>query len=90
MELEACRSGGVSGAKKIPFVRLAFEGVFVKSITMNITEDAVPAETLVFSYKRVQIESVWTDNDTGERLIEKPRHYGWDFENNKQWKGEGE
>ena len=87
VELEACRTGGIPGAPKLPFVRLVFEGVFVKSINMSISEDALPSETLVFSYERVQIESIWTDNETGKRLIEQPRHYGWDFKNNKQWEG---
>ena len=87
VELEACRTGGIPGAPKIPFVRLIFEGVFIKKITMSVSEDALPSETLVFSYERVQIESIWTDNETGKRLIEQPRHFGWDFENNKQWEG---
>ena len=90
VELEACRTGGIEGAEKIPFVRLTFEGVFVKSITMSVTEDALPSESLVFSYERVKMESIWTDNETGKRLIEQPRRFAWDFKNNKQWKGEGE
>ena len=85
VELEACRTGGIPGAGKIPFVRFIFEGVYVKSITMTISEDSLPSESLVFSYERVKMESIWTDNDTGERCNAKPRHFGWDFKNNKQW-----
>ena len=87
VELEACRSGGMSGADKIPFVRLVFEGVYIKSISMSIAEDALPAETMQFSYERARIESIWTDNDTGERCNTQPRIFGWDFENHKQWTG---
>lgn len=86
VEVEACRSGGTSD-EKIPFVRLVFESVYVTKISMSIPEDALPSESLDFHYERVRIESIWTDNETGERRVDRPQRFGWDFENNKRWDG---
>lgn len=88
-ELVACRGGGADGSVKIPFVRLVFEKVYVKSISLSIAPDSLPSETLQFSYERARMESIWTDNDTGERKVDRPRRFGWDFHTNKQWVGEG-
>lgn len=85
VEAEACRSGGVEGAVKTPFVRLVFEDVLITSISMSLPDNALPEETLQFKYKRVQMESVWTGNETGERKVGNPRNFGWDFEENVGW-----
>jgi type VI protein secretion system component Hcp len=87
VEVEVCRTGGREGSKKIPFVRLVFEDVHVESVSMNLPDEGLPDESLTFTYLRVSMDSIWTDNETGERKPSAPRHFGWDFENNKEWSG---
>ena len=85
VEAEACRSGGQEGAVKTPFVRLVFEDVYIETISLSLPEDALPEESLQFSYTRVQMESIWTSNETGERKVGRPRSFGWNFEDNAGW-----
>jgi type VI protein secretion system component Hcp len=84
VEVEACRTGGLPGAPKLPFVRLIFEDAFVEEISMSLPEGE-PEESLSFSYKKVQMESIWTDNETGKRRVDQPRRFGWDFTENYGW-----
>jgi type VI protein secretion system component Hcp len=85
VEAEACRSGGREGTVKTPFVRLVFEDVSISSISMSLPDNALPTETLQFKYKKVQMESIWTGNETGERKVGRPRTFGWNFETNNGW-----
>ena len=88
VELEACRYGGTDrGNFKIPFLRLVFEEVYVESISLGLSNDELPAETITFTYDRVRMESLWTDNETGNRLVDRPSRAGWDKKNQKEWLG---
>lgn len=87
-EVVACRQGGLGGDEKIPFVRFIFQGVFISSISMTLPEDSLPTETMNFAFDRVRMESLWTDNETGDRAIDRPRRAGWDFTTNRDWSGQ--
>lgn len=87
-EVVACRQGGLGGDEKIPFVRFIFQGVYVNDISMTLPEDSLPTETMNFEYDRMRMESLWTDNETGDRAIDRPRRAGWDWMKNQDWSGE--
>ncbi len=87
-EVVACRQGGTGGDEKIPFVRFIFQEVYITDISMALAEESLPTETMHFSYDRMRMESLWTDNETGDRAIDRPRRAGWDFMKNKDWSGE--
>jgi type VI protein secretion system component Hcp len=82
LELVACRYGGNDDNKpKIPFLQLTFKNVHIKSISLNLAQDELPSETITFSYDIVQMATIWTDNETGDRLTSDPKRCGWDFGN---------
>jgi type VI secretion system Hcp family effector len=91
IEVRACRYGGDTGDEKIPFLRLLFENVTVKSVSLSLSADEPPSESLQFTYDSVKMQYIWTANDTGSRVrgYSAPRA-GWDFEHNKpvEWKPE--
>lgn len=84
IEVVACRYGGTEGLGKIPFLTLVFENAQVKSISMGISADERPSESLRFSYDTVKLKYIWTANDCGDRVkgAASPRA-GWDFEANR-------
>ena len=84
IEVVACRYGGNDEENpKIPFLRLIFEDVYITSITFALSQDELPAETIKFTYDIVRMETIWTDNETGDRLTSEPSRCGWDKKLNK-------
>jgi type VI protein secretion system component Hcp len=84
IEVVACRYGGNDDKNpKIPFLRLIFEDVYVTSITFALSQDELPAETIKFTYDVVRMETIWTDNETGDRLTSEPNRCGWNKKLNK-------
>lgn len=91
VEVVACRYGGVgtkSSDIKIPFLRLVFEQARVTKVGLGLSDDALPTESITFDYDRVRMEYLWTDNETGERLADRPQRAGWDREKQQAWLGE--
>jgi len=84
IQVVACRYGGESGDEKIPFLTLIFENCIVKSISLGLSNDEAPSESIHFRYDSVKIKYVWTSNDLGsrERGASAPRA-GWNFTANK-------
>jgi len=84
VEVVACRYGGESGDEKIPFLTLIFEGVQVKSISLGLSNDEAPTESIHFRYDHVKMKYIWTSNDMGMRVrgASAPRA-GWNFKDNK-------
>jgi len=86
VHIEAVRYGG-SGTEmrdiKIPFLRLIFENVHLKSIKLNLTNEDLPSEDIDFEYDVVRMESIWTDNATGNRLPQEPIRAGWNLPGQK-------
>ncbi len=84
IEVVACRYGGNDEKNpKIPFLRLIFEDVYITSITFALSQDELPAETIKFTYDIVKMETIWTDNETGDRLTSEPNRCGWNKKLNK-------
>lgn len=85
IEVVACRYGGNDDKNpKIPFLRLIFDDVYITSITFALSQDELPAETIKFTYDIVRMETIWTDNETGDRLTSEPNRCGWNKKLNKQ------
>jgi len=84
VEVRAVRYGGTGETFKIPFVRLFFEKVRLKSCKLNLTNEQLPTEDIEFEYDVVKMQSVWTDNATGDRRPEEPIKAGWNLEANDQ------
>jgi len=83
-EIEVVRYGGTGVSFKIPFLHLIFTNVRVKSCTLNLTNEDRPSEDIDFEYDVVNIHSLWTDNETGDRKPEEPIRAGWDLKNAKE------
>jgi len=84
VEVVACRYGGNDEKNpKIPFLRLIFEEVYITSITFALSQDELPTETIKFNYDIVRMETIWTDNETGDRLTSDPNRCGWDKKLNR-------
>ena len=94
VEVVACRYGAVSALEdtkktdsekdttdyKIPFLRLVFSKVHVTAISLALSDDALPTERMTFKYERVEMETVWTDNETGKRVPGGTQRVGWNKE----------
>jgi len=79
LELVACRYGGNDNNNpKIPFLTLLFKQVHIKSVSLSLAQDELPSETITFKYDVVQMATIWTDNETGNRLTSDPKRCGWD------------
>lgn len=81
--IEACRTGA-NLERKLPFLRLTFEEVHLKSCNLSLVSDELPSEEVQFEYSIVRMESLWTDNAIGDRKPSQPMKAGWDLENVKQ------
>jgi type VI protein secretion system component Hcp len=74
VELVVCRAAGVTNSEtikqgsKIPFLRFVFERVLVTECDLSVTSAPVPEESVKFRFRKVQMETVWTDNETGQRV----------------------
>jgi type VI protein secretion system component Hcp len=80
VEVEVCRYGGTDRSAKIPFLRFVFEFVQLVDCKLDLAENALPSESLVFKFGKVTMETVWTDNETGDRVLSDPRRVSWDFD----------
>jgi len=85
VEVVAVRYGGTGESFKIPFVRLIFEQVRLRSCKLNLSGGETPSEDVEFEYDKVTLESTWTDNATGNRLPDQPIRAGWDLENQEAY-----
>jgi len=87
MQVVACRYGGNDKNKpKIPFLHIIFKNVYINSISLALSQDELPGETIKFTYDIVQMETIWTDNETGDRLVSQPNRCGWNRKLNKEFK----
>lgn len=86
VEVEAVRYGGTGEDFKIPFVRYMFKNVYIKSCKLNLVNEENPTEDVDFEYDIVIMETLWTDNATGERLPQRPITAGWNLPEQKQAK----
>jgi type VI protein secretion system component Hcp len=80
VEVEVCRYGGSGQNLKIPFLHLVFEEVQLVDCKLDLTDNALPSESVVFKFGKVTMETVWTDNETGDRVLSEPRRVIWDFD----------
>ena len=86
LELVACRYGDKGKSNpKIAFLTIIFKNVYINSISLSVSQDELPSETIKFTYDIVQMKTLWTDNETGEVLVADPRRCGWDKENQKEY-----
>lgn len=84
VEVEAVRYGGTGEDFKIPFLRLIFTNVYIKGCKLNmVAEEGLPSEDIEFEYDSVRMETLWTDNATGERMPGEPIKVGWDLPGQK-------
>lgn len=77
--VEAVRYGGTGEDFKIPFVKLVFEEVYIKSVKLNLVSDELPTEDVEIEYDTVKLHTLWTDNATGNRLPQEPIRIGWNL-----------
>ena len=68
IKFEACRSGGESGNDKVPFLQITFEEVKIKTCKLALATEGLPDETIEFTYEKVTMDALWTDNATGKEL----------------------
>jgi hypothetical protein len=73
-QLIVCRPAGTdipNGARegvKIPFLKFFFWRIQLTKCSLSISKDQPPSEDIEFSFEKVQMETMWTDNETGEKL----------------------
>jgi type VI protein secretion system component Hcp len=96
VELLACRAAGVDFTMgkgdshkvakdaKIPFLRLMFEKVYLIKCGMSVTTAPTPTESIDFVFQKVQMETVWTDNETGKRVTGGINRVWFDFGNKEK------
>lgn len=85
LEVVACRYGGNDSENmKIPFLHIYFKNVYINSVSLSLSQDELPGETIKFTYDIVQMDTVWTDNETGDRLVSQPNRCGWNKKLNKE------
>jgi type VI protein secretion system component Hcp len=80
--------GTKSSDIKIPFLRMVFQTVRITKVSLSLSNDDLPSETITLDYDRVRMEYLWTDNETGERVGDRPCRAGWDREKSQAWAGE--
>jgi type VI protein secretion system component Hcp len=85
-EVVACRAAGADtettdAGEKIPFLRLIFGEVYLKSCKLSVTREQEPSENLEFKFGKVMIETIWTDNATGNRDTGGVLNASFDFDN---------
>ncbi len=90
VEVVVCRYGGTGTEIKIPFLKLIFETVVLKKCSLSISTDPVPTESIDFKYAKVTMETIWTDNATGNREPGDPLRVWFDFDNQKGTSSWGE
>jgi type VI protein secretion system component Hcp len=83
VEVEAVRYGGTGDSFKIPFLRVIFKNVYITSCKLNLVNEESPSEDIEFEYDSLEMETLWTDNATGDRAPGDPVRVGWDLPNQK-------
>ena len=87
VELIVCRAAGVdipNGAAKdakIPFLKFTFSAVQLTKCSMSIGKDQPVSEDVQFWFDQVKMETIWTDNETGEKLPGGKNTISFDFGN---------
>ena len=84
-ELIVCRASGVdipgwTKDSKIPFLRFVFEKVQLSQCTLELGKDQPPSESVKFKFKKVTMETIWTENTTGARVPGGNRSISFDFD----------
>jgi len=90
-ELIVCRPAGIdisSGANagatagaKIPFLKFVFSKIQLTKCSLSISKDSPPSEDIEFWFDVVKMETMWTDNETGEKLPGGKNTISFDFGN---------
>ncbi|MEO8428652.1 MAG: type VI secretion system tube protein Hcp [Verrucomicrobiota bacterium] len=84
VEVVACRRGSANPDEKMPFVRLVFQNVYLKRCDLKLALVGLPTEDMEFQYDVVKMESLWTNNATGNRRPEKPIRAEWDLRSQEE------
>ena len=50
---------------------------------MRLATEGLPTEEYDLEYRKVTVETWWTDNATGDRKPERPYRVSWDLQANK-------
>jgi type VI protein secretion system component Hcp len=85
-ELVLCRAAGVDMPHgvpkdaKTPFLRFTFTGIELVDCKMDISRDQPPSESVEFWFAKVTMETVWTDNTTGEKIAGGKNRITFDFQ----------
>jgi len=85
-ELIVCRAAGVDiphGAPKdakTPFLKFVFSQVELVDCKMQVSRDQPPSESVEFWFGKVQMETIWTDNETGEKIPGGKNRISFDFQ----------
>ena len=87
--LECCRPAGADKETKMPFFRVIFTDVCLRTCNLVLATEGLPTETFELEYETVQVETWWTDNESGGRLNGTPNRYFFDL-NTHEGKEPGE
>ena len=86
-ELIVCRAAGVDIPNgppkdaKIPFLKFIFSKIQLTKCQMSISKDQPVSETVEFWFDEVKMETIWTDNETGEKIAGGKNTISFDFGN---------
>jgi type VI protein secretion system component Hcp len=84
-ELIVCRPAGVdipNGEKKgakVPFLKFVFDKIQLTKCSLAISKEQPPSEDIEFWFDKVTMETIWTDNETGEKLPGVKNTISFDF-----------
>jgi type VI protein secretion system component Hcp len=65
---------------KIPFLQLTLEKVQLIDCKVTISKEQAPTENIEFKFGKAKMETIWTDNATGERTTGGALSVVFDFE----------
>ncbi|HUR46978.1 MAG TPA: hypothetical protein VMZ27_13955 [Candidatus Saccharimonadales bacterium] len=65
---------------KIPFLQLVLERVTLVDCKMSIAKEDAPTESVEFKFYKATIQTIWTDNATGEKTAGGVLSAWFDFE----------
>jgi hypothetical protein len=86
-ELIVCRPAGTDipngerAGAKIPFLKFIFNRIQLTKCSLGISKDSPPSEDIEFWFDEVKMETMWTDNETGEKLPGGKNTISFDFGN---------
>lgn len=84
-EIIVCRAAAEATFKagkdaKIPFLQLVLERVTILDCKMSIAKEDAPTESVEFKFYKATIQTIWTDNATGEKTTGGLLSAWFDFE----------